>query len=63
MEGGDNISILFLIVVIAIAFGVVAVTLRRFRRHAASTDARLCRACGLTHPPFAQFCRRCGAKL
>jgi predicted amidophosphoribosyltransferase len=24
---------------------------------------RVCRNCGASHPPFAQFCRRCGRKL
>jgi ribosomal protein L40E len=55
--------ILLLILVVGAAIGVIVATARRFRRHAISTDARLCRNCGLSHPPFAQFCRRCGSKL
>jgi ribosomal protein L40E len=33
------------------------------RRHTMQTDQRLCRGCGTSHPPFAEFCRRCGRKL
>jgi len=24
---------------------------------------RMCGSCGAAHPPFAQFCRRCGQRL
>ncbi len=33
------------------------------RRHTSSTDQRLCRGCGASHPAFAAFCRRCGRRL
>jgi predicted amidophosphoribosyltransferase len=26
-------------------------------------EQRLCRACGVSHPRFARFCRRCGRPL
>ena len=28
-----------------------------------SPHTRLCRACALSHPPFAHYCRRCGRRL
>ena len=53
----------FLIVAMVIVYRIVAATARNHRRHAMGTDARICRACGQSHPAFAQFCKRCGAKL
>jgi hypothetical protein len=32
-------------------------------RRAMMDAQRLCRSCGAGHPAFAQYCRRCGAKL
>ena len=54
-----------------LVFGAVAVvvailliiTAAQHRRHAAATQRRMCRACGLPHPPFARFCRRCGRAI
>jgi hypothetical protein len=64
MEFGDKIVFFVLLfVAISIIARIVASTARNHRRHALNTDARLCRACGQSHPPFAQFCKRCGAKL
>ena len=33
------------------------------RRGGVRMQSRMCRACGAAHPPFAQFCRRCGQRL
>jgi ribosomal protein L40E len=53
-----------------IVFGMVFVllimlikTASQHRRHSSMTDPRICRSCGASHPPFAQFCRKCGSKL
>jgi len=49
----------FLIFVVAIVVLLIATASR-------SRDAqqpRLCRTCGAAHPPFAQYCRRCGRKM
>ena len=54
-----------------LVFGAVAlvvtvlliITAAQHRRHAGATERRLCRSCGLPHPPFARFCRRCGRAL
>lgn len=33
------------------------------RRNAPPMHPRACRSCGAGHPPFAQYCRRCGQRL
>jgi ribosomal protein L40E len=53
----------FFFIAVAIIVRVVASTARNHRRHALDTDVRICRSCGQSHPAFAQFCKRCGAKL
>ena len=47
----------------AVAVLLLVVTASRHRRHAGRADARLCRTCGMPHPAFARFCRRCGRFL
>lgn len=42
---------------------LLILTAAQHRRHASATEQRLCRSCGLPHPPFARFCRRCGRAL
>jgi hypothetical protein len=44
----------------ALVVAVLAVTAARHRQHARATDLRLCKGCGIPHPPAARFCRRCG---
>ncbi len=39
------------------------VTARQHRQHARETATRLCRGCGASHPPYAQFCRHCGRRI
>jgi ribosomal protein L40E len=58
-------SLFFPILVLLVIGGIVVVVLtaRSHRRHSMMTDVRVCRACGQSSPPFAQFCRRCGARL
>ena len=53
----------FIFLIIVIVLIALAVTARQNRRYAAQTRMRLCRRCGLSHPPFAGYCRRCGTKL
>jgi ribosomal protein L40E len=62
-EPDKILFVVFLFVALTIVYRVVASTARNHRRHALDTDARICRACGQSHPAFAQFCKRCGAKL
>ena len=50
-------------VVLAVVVVLLVVTALQHRRHAAMTDARLCRACGESHPSHARFCRRCGSGI
>ena len=46
--------------VLAIAFAMNAGQNRRPER---DERPRLCRSCALSHPPFANYCRRCGRRL
>jgi len=52
--------LLFMMAVVLVA---LLVTARQNRRHEAQTRPRLCRSCALSHPPFANYCRRCGRML
>jgi len=55
---------MFLIVVfVALVVILLIVTAQQHRRHSSATELRLCASCGASHPPFAEFCRRCGKKL
>ncbi len=51
------------VVVIVVVVLMLVMTASQNRRHTFRTDLRLCRGCGASHPPFAQFCSRCGRKL
>ena len=51
------------VAVAAVAVLLLVVTAARHRRAAGRADARLCRTCGMPHPAFARFCRRCGRFL
>jgi len=51
------VMFVFLVVILLI------VTAQQHRRHSSATELRLCSSCGASHPPFAEFCRRCGKKL
>lgn len=46
--------------VVAAAAVLIVITAACHRRHAAATDLRLCRGCGVPHAPGGRFCRRCG---
>jgi ribosomal protein L40E len=64
MSSGFSISFLMILLpLVAIAIAAVLATALRHQDHAKLTDGRICRSCGQSHPPFAQFCRRCGKKL
>jgi hypothetical protein len=51
--------------VIIVTLVVVAfiVSVAAGRRNISRMQQRVCGACGAPHPPFAQFCRRCGQRL
>ena len=51
------------VAVVVVLLVVATAAAAQRRRQAAGTDARLCRACGMPHPPFARFCRRCGRAI
>jgi hypothetical protein len=52
------------IVVMATVFIVLVIIARQGRRnYLARNRGRQCSNCGAVHPPFAQFCRRCGQRL
>jgi len=53
----------FIFVIGAIVLVLLWTTAKQHRRHSEQTDQRLCRSCGAAHPPFAEYCRRCGKKL
>lgn len=53
--------LLFLVMIVMVV--LLIVTASQHRRHSSQTDPRLCKSCGTSHPPFAEFCRRCGKKL
>ena len=55
MEFETFVIIVAVVVIVLIA---TASTRRRGLMH-----QRLCGSCGASHPPFAQFCRRCGQRL
>ena len=50
----------FIAAVLAIAF---LMTASQNRRAEPEDRPRLCRSCALSHPPFANYCRRCGRRL
>jgi predicted amidophosphoribosyltransferase len=51
------------VIIVAVALIFVFVSVASGRRHVARGGQRQCAACGAAHPPFAQFCRRCGQRL
>jgi hypothetical protein len=51
----------FIAAVLAVAFLMTAAQNRRPGPD--DSRPRLCRACALSHPPFAHYCRRCGRRL
>jgi ribosomal protein L40E len=42
---------------------MITIAVSKSRRQMASTDLKLCKSCGTSHPPFARFCRKCGKNL
>lgn len=50
-------------VVIVTVVIVLMIIVRQGRRTLARNQGRVCSNCGAVHPPFAQFCRRCGQRL
>ena len=53
----------FVFLIIVIVLIAMAVAARQNRRLAEQARMRRCHRCGLTHPPFAGYCRRCGTRL
>ena len=52
---------LFLIIVVIVVIVLVATTSKNGR--IARSQSRTCQSCGCGHPPFAQFCPRCGKQV
>jgi ribosomal protein L40E len=53
----------FFIFVAAVFVILLIATASQNRRYTSQTQQKLCRGCGVSHPNFAVFCRRCGRKL
>jgi hypothetical protein len=53
----------FLIVVLVVVVVLLLIFTGVPGRKATDRHDRVCRACRLAHPYFAQFCRKCGGKL
>jgi predicted amidophosphoribosyltransferase len=51
------------IVVIATVVIVLIIARQGRRNYLARNQGRVCPTCRAIHPPFAQFCRRCGQRL
>jgi ribosomal protein L40E len=51
------------VIIVAAALILVFMSIASNRRNASRLEQRLCQSCGAAHPPFAQYCRRCGQKL
>jgi uncharacterized membrane protein len=52
---------LFLIIVVIVVILLIATTSKNGR--SARSQSRMCQSCGCSHPPFAQFCPRCGKQV
>lgn len=50
-------------VIIVAVVVIVLIATASTRRRGSLMQQRLCGSCGAGHPPFAQFCRRCGQRL
>ncbi|HEX3358757.1 MAG TPA: hypothetical protein VHS31_17405 [Tepidisphaeraceae bacterium] len=50
-----------MLVVVVIMFVIISAAVGK--RPGVRGEQRLCRACGVSHPRFARFCRRCGRPL
>ena len=48
---------------IILLFVMIRAGSARQRRELSAAHDKVCDACGSGHPPFAQFCRKCGKKL
>ncbi len=53
----------FIIVVLVVVVVLLVVFTGVPGRRTIDKQDRVCRACRLGHPYFAQFCRKCGVKL
>ena len=53
----------FVILVFVVGFVLLVVLTGVPGRKVVDKQDRVCRACRLGHPYFAQFCRKCGGKL
>ena len=51
------------LVVVTLVVAAFVVSVAVGKRNAARSRGMMCWTCGATHPPFAQFCRRCGKRL
>ena len=51
------------LLVAVVLIAALVMTAAQNRRREAETRPRVCRSCVLSHPPFAEYCGRCGRKL
>ena len=51
------------VIIVAVVVLVLIFSMGAGRRNALRFGQRLCHSCGAAHPPFAQYCRRCGQRL
>jgi hypothetical protein len=51
------------VVIATVVVVVLIFSISQSRRHVLGMQPRICGSCGAAHPPFAQFCRRCGQRL
>jgi len=52
-----------LVVIVTVVVILVIIGFGQGRRSLSRRQGRVCQGCGTPHPPFAQFCRRCGQRL
>ena len=63
-EGERGMEFETFVIIVAVTLIFVFITIASGRRHGAGRlGQRVCPTCGAAHPPFAQFCRRCGQRL
>ena len=51
------------VIVVTLVVAAFIVSVAAGKRNLGRMQGRMCRSCGATHPPFAQFCRRCGQRI
>ena len=60
---GERMEFETFVIIATIVIVVLIFSMSSGRRRMLHMQQRICGACGAAHPPFAQFCRRCGQRL